>query len=488
MNQILSKLNEKKLIAAVAAVLVVLALVLVFRPSPLLEEITVEAGVEAVDPAAFLKEGKEGEVAFASGLEKVKLAVPGDYEVELQYKKKTYPAKVLVRDTVKPEAEVRNLGAYQDAELKPMDFVVSIADATEVTAAFKADPDCKTPGSHLVTLVLTDLGGNANEFDAVLTIFADAEPPQLHGVAPMMVYMGSQPDYLAKVTATDDTDLNLTIQVDASGVDVNTPGNYEVHYAVTDAAGHTTTATAVVTVTDDNTAPVILGAKDLTAYLGEEPAYLQGIRVQDNKDPDPILEVESDAVDLTKTGSYPLVYVARDNSGNENRVQVTVTVSSKPNSFVAEGTINALADERLKQIVTDSMTDEAKVRAIYSYVQSHFSFAQRGDKSDWRQSAYTMLKEGSGEGYHYFAVTKLFLERAGIPNIDVHTSAGTAEHYWSLVSIDGGNRYYHVDTTPRVGDDDKFCLVTDAFLDVYSAANGNTHLRDASLYPATPAE
>ena len=42
------------------------------------------------------------------------------------------------------------------------------------------------------------------------------------------------------------------------------------------------------------------------------------------------------------------------------------------------------------------------------------------------------------------------------------------------------------DTTPRVGEGDDFCLVTDAFLDAYSDTHDKCHNRDKSLYPATP--
>ncbi len=39
---------------------------------------------------------------------------------------------------------------------------------------------------------------------------------------------------------------------------------------------------------------------------------------------------------------------------------------------------------------------------------------------------------------------------------------------------------------PRKGEGDDFCLVTDAFLDAYSASHNNCHNRDKTLYPATP--
>ena len=134
--------------------------------------------------------------------------------------------------------------------------------------------------------------------------------------------------------------------------------------------------------------------------------------------------------------------------------------------------------------------DEAKVKAIYAYVRSHYTYSGHSDKTDWLQGAYVMMTEGQGDCFNYYAVTKLMLDRCGIPNIDVRkvkNYEGDSDHYWSLVSVDGGNTYYHLDTTPRVGDGDDFCLVTDAFLDAYSAANKNCHNRDKSLYPATPA-
>ena len=83
------------------------------------------------------------------------------------------------------------------------------------------------------------------------------------------------------------------------------------------------------------------------------------------------------------------------------------------------------------------------------------------------------------------------LERLGFVNIDVvkvPNYEGDSRHYWSLVSLDGGKTYYHLDTTPRKGEGDDFCLVTDAFMDNYSAAHGNCFNRDKTLYPATPEE
>jgi hypothetical protein len=213
------------------------------------------------------------------------------------------------------------------------------------------------------------------------------------------------------------------------------------------------------------------------------------VEVRDDKDSAPKLEVDSSKVDLTAAGTYPLVYTARDMTGNETRIEVTVTVAEKPDTYVEPETIEAKADELLKKIVTDGMSDEAKVKAIYSYVRSHYTYSGHSDKTDWMQGAYVMMTDGQGDCFNYFAVAKLLMERCNIPNIDVRkvrNHESDSDHYWSLVSVDGGSTYYHLDTTPRVGDGDDFCLVTDAFLDAYSDTHGKCHNRDKALYPRTP--
>ncbi len=495
MKNMIQKLNLSKqqlIIAGGVAVAVLAALLaLLLWPGNVREELTVEAGAHTLEAAAFLKEDKGEPISFVTDMSTIDLSVPATHEIQLSYKDKVETATLIIEDTIAPEAVVQNVSVYSNQELTADDFIVSVSDATEVTVALKEQPDLTKEGSRLVNVVLTDLGGNTAEYEAVLTVFIDNGVPQLSGVAPVFTYIGKEPNYLKNVTAMDDTDMAMEILVDTSKVDLNTVGTYDIVYSVTDAAGNTTTAPSTLTVTDDNTPPTILGVKNISAYLGTAVSYRSGIEVRDDRDAAPTLEIISSEVDLSNPGTYPLIYIARDMTGNETRVEVTVTIAEKPETFVDEETINAKADELLKRIVTDDMTDDAKVRAIYAYVRSHFTYSGHSDKTDWLQGAYVMMHEGEGDCFNYYAVTKLFLERLGIPNIDVvkvKNHDEDSEHFWSLVSVDGGQSYYHLDTTPRVGDGDDFCLVTDAFLDAYSDANKKCHNRDKSLYPATPAE
>ena len=56
-----------------------------------------------------------------------------------------------------------------------------------------------------------------------------------------------------------------------------------------------------------------------------------------------------------------------------------------------------------------------------------------------------------------------------------------------MVSVDGGKSYYHFDNVWSKG----LCLVTDAVLDNFAAANNlesDPFNRNPNLYPATPTE
>ena len=482
-------LNKQLLLGAGAVLVVAIVLALLLWPSNILGELTVEAGRESISANDFRKEDKGVDAQFVSDMTAVDLSAIGSYPVSVEYKGKTYECTLIVEDTIAPEAQVHNVSVYSNQTLKPEDFVSGIVDVTPVTVTLKPEPDLTKEAQSLITVILTDAAGNTTSYEAVLSVFIDNGVPQLTGVEPIFTYIGTEPDYLAGVTAMDDRDVALEILVDSAKVDLNAVGTYDITYSVTDAAGNTTSVPTTVTVTDDNTAPTIQGVHDLSLYLGSAVSYRSGVVVTDDKDPAPKLEVDSSQVDLSNPGTYPLIYTARDMTGNETRLEVTVTVVEKPSTYTEEETINAKADELLKKIVTDGMTDEAKVKAIYAYVRSHYTYSGHSDKTDWMQGAYYMMTEGEGDCFNYFAVTKLLLERSNIPNIDVRKVRNHAEdsdHYWSLVSVDGGQTYYHLDTTPRVGDGDDFCLVTDAFLDAYSAANKNCHNRDKSLYPATP--
>ena len=146
-------------------------------------------------------------------------------------------------------------------------------------------------------------------------------------------------------------------------------------------------------------------------------------------------------------------------------------------------------DIKLEEILTPGGDARRQVKDIYFWARTGLTYGPPAGTPDLAQAAEDMLLTGCGDCYSYYAVTKLMFDKLGIPNSCVQkqqTDDDSSEHYWSLVSTDGGRTWYHFDATPRVGEGDDFCLVTDAFLDAYSEGHQDSHRRDKSLYPATP--
>lgn len=265
-------------------------------------------------------------------------------------------------------------------------------------------------------------------------------------------------------------------------------GEQTVSIALTDAGGNETVLTASLTMIFDVTPPVIEGVKDFVIYEGDTIAYRSGITVTDDRDENPALTVDSSSVDLTTPGEYTVTYTATDYTGNSATATAAVSVREKQPGFADIDVIYEAADKLLSQIIKEDMNTEEQVRTVAMWVRYNCIFTGSSVKDDWLQGAYRMLNTREGDCFNYFALTKLLLERLEIPNIDVvkvKNHEWDSNHYWSLVSLDGGETYYHVDTTPRT-DATLFILVTDSYMDNYSAKHRNCFNRDKSLYPATP--
>lgn len=255
------------------------------------------------------------------------------------------------------------------------------------------------------------------------------------------------------------------------------------------------TATTVPKVTAatepaDVTPPVIEGVTDKTVCQGDTVAYRFGVTVTDDTDPAPQLEILNDAVDLNVPGVYTVTYLARDAAGNESEVSADITVQDAQYDEATVEEVNKKVESILNRIIKPDMDVVEQCRAIYGWMRGgRYGYKRNTPMKDIYQSANDFLTIRTGNCYGYFSLCKIMFQQLGIPNIDVHKEkrySGEGDHYWSLVSPDGGETWYHFDATPRMGSAPHFCLVTDDFLDSYSDSHGGTHYRDKSLYPATP--
>ena len=241
----------------------------------------------------------------------------------------------------------------------------------------------------------------------------------------------------------------------------------------------------------DTTPPQILGVNKLSLFLGGTVAYRSGILVTDDTDAAPKLTVDSSQVNLSAPGTYPVIYTATDASGNATSVETTVTVAQAPESYVDEAIIKEKADKILAKILKEGQTLEEQINTIYDYIENHHYYIADFDKSDYMQAAYLMMTENRGDCFGYYALARLFFERLGIPNLTVTrmpNEVRTTNHWWNMVSLDGGETWYHYDSTPHLTYPTRTCLITDADLEDFNQLMPNYYYFDHNSFPKTPVE
>ena len=160
----------------------------------------------------------------------------------------------------------------------------------------------------------------------------------LDGANPLTIPAGStyaDPGY----SCADETDAvgDLRLELNDSGLDVNTPGTYTVIYTCTDLSGNIAIAIRGVEVVaagppEDNNPPTITlsGASSLTIQVGTTYAD-PGYTCTDETDTAPTVTT-SGTVDTSSPGTYTLTYTCTDSSDNSSTAtrEVTVVAAGPP--------------------------------------------------------------------------------------------------------------------------------------------------------------
>lgn len=368
-------------------------------------------------------------------------------------------------------------GALVADDFLVMDWGMSAKFMSDVSKV-----DMTEPGDYIVKVRYhgTDFYSTLHVVDTIAPVVTAQD---------VLVYTDRLPNPESFIQQVQDgTDVTVTY---VQTPDMSVTGAQEVQLCVTDKGGNAVFVTANLTHTPDNEGPQILGVNKMSMYQGSTISYRSGVIVEDDYDPAPVLTVDSNSVDLSKPGTYDVTYRATDAAGNMTTLTTTLTVEEKPDSYVEESVINAKADEILAMIITDNMTATEKVGAVYDWIKENCTYQNTSNKVDRLQSAYTMMTTHYGDCYNYAALSSLFFERLGLPQINIkrsEDSVRTSKHFWNMVSVDGGETYYHFDVCPQTGFEFKVCLATDAELLACNQYTPGYYTFDEELYPATPLE
>ena len=307
---------KKRTAAAFIAAMTITTLTACGGPKQLSKSVTVELGKEdGIKVTDVLDISKDKAKDVKIDTKKVNFYKEGKYDATLTYDKKEYKITVKVKDTVAPEATVKDSIVVQTGNpVRVTDCISEIKEASGVAdAKFKTKPDTaaqvttetstettasddssteKSPvssddsstestkkdtssavyavgdvslssndeityveaGDYDNSIVVTDNAGNESEVPVKISVIA---PPTINGVTDKTITAGESIDYMAGVTATDSkgADITSSVTVDSSAVKTDTAGSYQATYKVTDQYGLTSGATSNVTVNEKS--PVV---------------------------------------------------------------------------------------------------------------------------------------------------------------------------------------------------------------------------------------
>lgn len=292
---------KKQTAVAFIAAMTIATLTACGGPKQLSKSVTVELGNEkGIKVTDILDISKDEAKSAKIDTKKVNFNKEGKYEATITYDKKEYKVTVKIKDTVAPEAtvkdsivvqtgnpvrvtdcisEIKEASGVADAKFKTKPDTAAQAASTETSTEVTASDDSGTEsaastekdassavyaigdvslssndeityveaGDYDNSIVVTDNAGNESEVPVKISVIA---PPTINGVTDKTITAGESIDYMAGVTATDGkgADITSSVTVDSSAVKTDTAGSYQATYKVTDQYGLTSSATSNVTV------------------------------------------------------------------------------------------------------------------------------------------------------------------------------------------------------------------------------------------------
>ena len=297
--------------------------------------------------------------------------------------------------------------------------------------------DYSTPGEYPVRLSWAFFHADSR------LIIIDTEAPR--GKAKdLILEQGSRPAPQDFVESYDDATAVTMRFISEPNYDYY--GEQSVGIILEDEGKNVKTLYAKLTLYDKTKGPVISGAENKSVYVGESITYRDGITVEDDIDPNPVLEIDNSQVDLDKPGVYPLSYSATDSCGRTATVTVNVHVEEKPANMVSLEQLHALADEKLETILDEDMSEIERVFAIFRFSRLAVPWIRTGSHDSEVDQALSGLQGNPGDCYTHAVVLKVLLERAGFIIEMVEKKNETGTHYWVMINLDG--QWYHMDPSP----------------------------------------
>lgn len=440
---------------------------------------TVEAGDSFLANEFLLEEGHTvdftddfAEKYVTDGIAKVNTV--GKHDVKIVVDGKNYVITLNVQDTVAPKASGRMLTICQGDSLLAEQCIVNIDDCTNVTCAFKNEPDLTQAGILNEIVVLTDEGGNCIDVPVTIRVLGenqlliDKYTIEAGGSIPKideLIVYNKTGKYITDISAINTSLIgNYTLEAEIDGAVYSTelvvvdtvapkgtvssvnayygstfpaadkfvseiidegpvtisyesdPGsvvgdNTSVRIVLMDQAGNSTVYDSQIDIISDEEPPeFVTFPKQLEVVENSTIIWKDKVSAKDNSG---VVDVSFDKskVKLNKPGTYTAFFVAKDSAGNETRQEVKVIIKE---FVITEEMMDKLCAKIIEKIITEDMTVSQQLYAVYKYVGSSINYTNSGKHDNARKEAYLALTtRKSGDCFSFYAASKELLNYLG---------------------------------------------------------------------------
>ena len=414
----------------------------------------------------------------------------GEYDVKIRYFLFNYNLKVKIQDTLPPELEVQNLYKPLGYEISVNDFITKKEDKSEFNVEINNVLEITDYGDYVVNIVAKDIYDNVTEKECTLSIgwtkkeysievgniikksdllfdnknsdtinqtdldeinkaregiytlksvldndtieikiekTKDITPPTLE-LKKVSIYEGkkvnSENDFIKKAT---DKGSKVTTKM-LTTIDYKKIGEQKISIEASDIDGNKTVKDTTLTIVKDTKGPKFSGLSKITVNKGTKIDYKKGVVAHDDNFGNCSFEVDSSNVNVSKYGTYQVIYTSSDKLGNKTTSKRIVVVNHDKNDT--------------KELVKSTASKlSSNVESIRDYVRNSIKYSTNSGGSD---PVWYGLTNKVGNCIVHAYVFDAILKEKGYSTKIIWTTDKT--HYWNMVYLNG--KWVHMDSTP----------------------------------------
>ena len=276
----------------------------------------------------------------------------------------TLTQTVTVKDTIAPIVATKNIVVNLDASGNATITEAQINNGSTDNCSIatyaldKTAFDCSNIGANTVTLTATDAAGNTSSATAIVTVGDSISPVVVtKNITVNLDASGNASITEAQIDNGSSDNCGITAYaLDKKVFDCGNAGENVVTLTVTDAGGNSSSATAVVTVTDD-IAPVLTAPSAQFFCFAGSTYTLPSLAATDNCGVSSITYTVSgatqrsgsgaDASGAFSVGTSTITFTVTDVHGNTNSATTSVTINSLLSSSIPDVyALNSYTDDK----------------------------------------------------------------------------------------------------------------------------------------------